>query len=344
MANPNTHTHTLTVRVRADGAVRVVQAPATAPRAPGASYLSKTAKSTTPFAGGWFGRKDESTARAGHGDLARETRFGRRGSETIREFGAVCDEICGRNAVFLTCTLPGTGDAQYKAIAQWSSYIVQRFTQWWRDNVPGVMFAWCWEWQRRGALHLHAVVASNSGRGLDVVLVKWKEECRAVLQDVSERAGLNLFENTETGANHWNSDVINMDAQWVEKSAARYLAKYLGKRKEPGISTAYYAPARWWSVSNNALAEIRRRRRVITFESATRDRIENVLAEVIEEMAPRAVLLQTYKNRVFTWLDNFLLYHETPAEARLSFNRAMWRVRAKLVEWGAFTEPPRVVA
>ena len=327
--------HILSIKKSADGVIRIRQRPVTSAGGNPNSFLTLNAKSTTfHFASGWFGRKSPGQ-KPGFGHLARETRFGARGRDTIREFGAVSDELFGNSAVFLTMTLPGTGDAQYKALAQWSSYVVQRITQWWRDNATDCQYAWVWEWQKRGALHLHAVVSSADGRGLDSIRLNWWKECHRVLQDVSEKSGINLFENTKTGINHQNSSHCQFDAQYVQKSAARYLAKYLGKRKEPGQSVSFYAPARWWSVSSNALAEIKKRRRSCTVESSSLDKIETVLALAIAKCDGTADGIKHYANKIFPWLHNFVIFTDKPetghriwcriANAIDRWNRDQWK-------------------
>lgn len=328
--------HILSIRKSADGVVRIRQRPATSNRVPPLSFLTLNAKSTkNNFSSGWFGRKAPGQ-KPGFGKLARETRFGARGRDTIREFGAVSDELFGSSALFLTMTLPGTGQRQYQSLAEWSSYVVQRITQWWRDNAKGCQYAWVWEWQKRGALHLHAVVSSSDNRGLDNIRLNWWRECHRVLQDVSQKSDCNLFENSETGINHENSAHCQFDAQYVQKSAARYLAKYLGKRKEPGQSVSFFAPARWWSVSGNALAEIKKRRRVLVVESTVLDKIENVLAVAIEKCAGTAAGIKYYPNKIFPWLKNFVVFSDTANDG----HRIWCRIANAVDRWHRAQSPP----
>lgn len=327
--------HILSIRKSADGVIKIRQRPVTSDRVLPKSVLTLNAKSTN-FSSGFFGRKEESGLKSGFGRLASESRFGARGRDTIREFGAVSDELFGANALFLTLTLPGTGAAQYRSLAEWSSYVVQRVTQWWRDNAEGVQFAWVWEWQKRGALHLHAVVASADRGGLDRIRLGWWEECHRVLQDVSAKSDCNLFENTQTGVNHENSPSCQFDAQWVKKSAARYLAKYLGKRKEPGESVSFFAPARWWSVSSHALVEIRARRRIWLLESASLDRLESAVAVAIARVERTASGIKWYQNKVFHWLNNFVIFSDNAVEGHRNWCRItnaiyQWRERERIL-------------
>lgn len=314
--------HAVSIKKMADGVIRVRRPPVAKARQAGArSSLTLTAKSKTQFSGGWFGRKEEHRAKAGFGRLPTETRFGARGRDTLREFGAVVDELYGTNALFCTMTLPGTGDAQYRAIAEWSGYLVQRICQWFRDNLPGCEYGWVWEWQKRGALHFHCVVACNDRGRLDSVSLRWKEFCRGILQDTSARANINLFENTETGEDHSRRDCIQMDCQRMEKSALRYLSKYLGKRKEPGLGRAFYAPSRWWSVSNSALSKIKARRRSVRIEALSFEKISDVVNCAMQALLPQAVGIFHYRNKVFDWLDNYVVLTESAQAGQLAWNK-----------------------
>lgn len=314
--------HAVSIKKSADGVIRVRRPPVSSARsARRQSVLTLNAKCKTEFSDGWFGRKSEVKRKAGFGHLPAETRFGARGRDTLREFGAIVDEVYGKNALFCTMTLPGTGDAQYKALAEWSGYVVQRICQWFRDNLPECEYGWVWEWQKRGALHFHSVVACADAGRLDSVSVRWKEFCRGVLQDTSERANINLFENTETGEDHSRRDCIQMDCQKMEKSALRYLSKYLGKRKEPGFGRSFYAPSRWWSVSNSALSKIKARRRSIRIESCSFEKISEVVNCAMQAVLPQAVGIYHYRNKLFDWLDNYVVLTDSAAAGQLLWNK-----------------------
>lgn len=259
--------------------------------------------------------------KAGHGRLAEKTVFTSRAKRTLREFGTVVDEIYNRKGVFLTLTLPATSDDAYRTMAEYSAYIVERVTQWLRDKMGDVLYAWVWEWQKRGALHLHLVAGCANDTVRGAVVLNWWRFCHDLLSQVSARSGVDLFENRETRINHKNSDNCQFDAQEITKSAARYLAKYLGKRssKMPGVS--WYCPARWWRCSNKALIEIKARRKTIVLRESKPHLLQETIATCLQAIHQPEAESFCYPNRKFPFLLNYLFFYDTIGGAKDAWAR-----------------------
>lgn len=62
------------------------------------------------------------------------------------------------NCVFFTGTLPGGTEDAFRTIAERSAQIVQRAKVWIYNRYKECSYSfYCWELQKRGALHLHYV-------------------------------------------------------------------------------------------------------------------------------------------------------------------------------------------
>jgi hypothetical protein len=109
---------------------------------------------------------------------------------------------------------------------------------------------YCWELQKRGALHLHYAVHCPDKSAAAAILVGFKAQWVRLLQAVSDRTGTNLFLNTETGQNWLEMpEAIQAKAERVEKSVGAYLGKYLSKSSRGTNAIGQFAPCRWYGVS-----------------------------------------------------------------------------------------------
>lgn len=187
--------------------------------------------------------------RKGFGILPNSSGIGRSARTRIREVGAVLDEGRLSRTVFLTGTLPGSTGESLRAIAEQSAWIVQTCTQWIRDTAHGALYFGVWELQKRGALHIHLCVQVETDAEVRALLARWKSRWIAVLGAVGERSGVDCF--ARAGGTTWaaHKSITRTDAQIVEKSVARYLAKYLSKGACSKLPYATYSPTRWWFCS-----------------------------------------------------------------------------------------------
>jgi hypothetical protein len=137
-----------------------------------------------------------------------------------------------------------------------SSYILSLCRQWLRDNLLGRFFVFgVWEPQARQALHLHLVVMSNDGDGLEYVLASFQSMWRKWLLDLSTATGVDLFEKNESKT--WKDDPTKprCDAQWLRKDPAKYMGKYCGKEAGNIQAKATFPPARWVTVDRQTAKE-----------------------------------------------------------------------------------------
>jgi hypothetical protein len=190
---------------------------------------------------------------SGHGELAiRTTKFGNEAKRQIQRAARALDGIVEtpQDILFLTGTLPGSGQEQFLAIAQWSSWIVHRLKAWVAKSVVGKMDFYCWELQKRGALHLHYAVHCPDESGSQYIMENFKKEWLRLLDSVSESTGVDLYLNAVRGFSHKaNKEVVQAKAERVTKGVGNYLGKYLSKSTQGTSRRGVFAPCRWWGVS-----------------------------------------------------------------------------------------------
>lgn len=183
---------------------------------------------------------------AGHGILKPHTKFTRLAKKRLNEYGALIDQGTLTNCVFLTGTLPGSTLAAVKALAMWSSWVTSRLSQWFRDRFPGALYFGVWEYQKRGALHLHVCVRVKTTKEARLLKKLWKSRWIALLDKVGLRSETDLFQRAQ--GDTWQRErwKTRTDAQTVEKSVARYLSKYCSKTNDKLRRKAAFPPASWW--------------------------------------------------------------------------------------------------
>lgn len=202
------------------------------------------------------------TCPAGFGRVARTTRFGKAAKALVRDAGALLDSQGRDRCSFLTGTLPGSTAGAVEALAAWSGWVVQTVKQWIRDTAGGARCFGVWEYQKRGALHLHLVVQAETEEEARLIRQKWKDRWIRILGSVGKRSGVDLFERACGGS--WASEKwrTRTDAQKVEKSVGCYLSKYLSKGGDTTRGASVFPPSRWWFCDRALLTQVQELRQV----------------------------------------------------------------------------------
>lgn len=200
--------------------------------------------------------------------LPRPKQFTRLARQTLLDAGGALDKMgfAPNEFHFFTGTLPGSTDAAKEMIARYSREIVHNLKVSLTKRGINLTFN-TWEWQKRGALHLHLVIhAPNEDpqQFADYLESRWYD----LIDLVSLKSGVSLWERAANlpGNRFWNRNspqLKGIAAKTVqcEKSVAAYLSKYVGKesvdsgsipdkRLSSKIKTLFY-PSSWWSISNH---------------------------------------------------------------------------------------------
>lgn len=193
--------------------------------------------------------------KGGWGFSPKPTTFSKYARHTLLEAGAICDRELGKNLVEVTCTIPGNTREAFEAVANWSGWIMNRLCQLVRRNLPDAMWFYCWELQKRGALHLHFAIGHQSLAAAKSLAHQLEFQWWELLLELRDRAKVDVFDrgngkSWRSQPQVWQSHVLP-----VYKSVAAYFSKYLGKgvgnRQRHTSRADFFCPARWWGCSSN---------------------------------------------------------------------------------------------
>jgi hypothetical protein len=206
--------------------------------------------------------------RVGYGGEPRKRTFSLYARQMMARAGGVFSPSREKRNVFLTGTLPGGTMAAFQAMANYSSWAIHRLTTY-IPRTLGVLgrdlrWLWCWEFQGRGALHLHAVFELPSVELAQVLVKEFRALWESTLRAIAQKSGVDIFERAAGGTHKDNPEKWRIDAQIAEKSPQRYLAKYLGKPKDKESDKKVPYPVRWYGCSHRLLREFREQTEVVS--------------------------------------------------------------------------------
>lgn len=189
----------------------------------------------------------------GYGSLpSKKTVFGLNAKRQIVRSGAAMEKSVSSpsECIFLTGTLPGSTPESFAAIASYSAYIVNNLKAWIAKRIPSKLDFYCWEYQKRGALHFHYCIHAPDSDARLHILDGFREWWINTLKRVGSLAGVDLFRKNDRYTHLQDLSKVRAVAEICRKSPSRYMAKYLsktaGKLKGRAI---FFTPSRWWGVS-----------------------------------------------------------------------------------------------
>lgn len=189
---------------------------------------------------------------AGYGNLpSNPTTFGLNAKRSLIRSGAAMDDDCPpHECLFLTGTLPGSTDSAFRSIAAYSGHIVNGLKAWIAKYVKAKLDFYCWEYQKRGALHLHYCVHIPIESDRIIILGGFKSWWISAMHRVGGFSNTDMFRKNEKFTHLSDPSKIRAVAEVCRKSPSRYLAKYLSKSVAPSRGAArLFTPSRWWGTS-----------------------------------------------------------------------------------------------
>lgn len=229
--------------------------------------------------------------------MGRKTQFGLNARRTILRCGGAVDRCHEPNeSVFMTGTLPGSSSAAMRAIAEWSSYLVHRLKAWINKYAPTTFSMYAWEFQKRGALHLHYVAVIPDPVRRLLILDRFKEEWIRLLENVGEYAGVDMFEHADGSSWQNAKEVTQAHAVQCEKSVAAYLSKYLSKQEDE--CTSEYYPTRWWGCSRPLLAKLRELTVSVEIDKLGSGRAASIYQDIKSVIDQVSTTVYQYRDRV----------------------------------------------
>jgi hypothetical protein len=269
------------------------------------------------------------TERPGYGGMPRPTHFGNSARRTLSRSAGVLekDEIPPSECLFLTGTIPGSTLDAFDAVACWSSWILKSVKTWLsKSGVTENLSMYVWEFQSRGALHLHYFVHIPDEEVRTRILWKWAIKWAALINEVGNRFGCDIWERRDgTSWNHFHG-IIQAPAQFVKKSVGAYLSKYLSKNaptngQRSDGNDMFLGPVRWWGVSRPLLKRLNELTEVFEIEGLTEDGRRTISAQVTEEFRCSGNEVHSYWDKGFNAL-TILTY--SPKWCQNIYNR-LWR-------------------
>lgn len=162
------------------------------------------------------------------------------------------------NCLFLTGTLPGSSLASVEVFSAWQKNIQRRLRQWLADlcacSVAAVIV---WEYQKRGALHVHLLVGCDSLQQARQIRRNWRRYWVGLLERISTESGVDMFERSDGRSWRTMKHAVRAWAQPVRKGVSAYLAKYLSKSKPANIPATACEPSRLWGATQKARSLLR---------------------------------------------------------------------------------------
>lgn len=205
-----------------------------------------------------FQTKEKNSIRGGWGKLAKPTKFTKNARHRLLEAGAVVDATCGLNAWEVTLTIPGSGHKIFNAVAAWSGWLMNELTQLLR-RAKCLHWFYVWELQKRGALHLHLLIA-DTAKSLLGLARKIESRWWVLLQSLSQKLSLDLFAKSKSVTWRHRPQKWQSHVSPIRKSVAAYFSKYAGKGSNSGqnlqSSQTVGMPARWWGSSRQIKKDI----------------------------------------------------------------------------------------
>jgi hypothetical protein len=237
--------------------------------------------------------------------------FSKNSRHLILESGAALERAIHKSkARFLTLTLPTSVTENYHYLADWSGYLInlllQQIRNYRRDHKVKyeIYSLFVWEYQKRGALHLHFLLASEFQVD-DLAQILYHAWFRG-LEHIENKAGCDLFGQWRDRPDIWK---LGNKIELIKKSIARYLSKYASKSATT-ISkfhiTAY--PSRFWGSSRNLKSLSASWRVKATFKNLDNSRLEYLCALFDDFLKNSSMNYQYNYTKGNFFVDGFVFY------------------------------------
>lgn len=236
----------------------------------------------------------------GFGGLPRNSRFGLNAKRSLLRAGGAIDRLVKSpsEVIFLTGTLPGSTPEAVETMARYSAFALHRLKAWVNKHVPSKKDFYCWELQRRGALHLHYAVVCSEQPVRARLIAGFAGQWGRILESISEQSGVDVFAREGGGTWRHSPEQWQFYAQEVEKSVAAYLSKYCGKESgKTADGVTAYPPTRWWGVSRPLQEFCRALSGRYHREARYRGQLMAIFEDVLHILSTAANKCHEYKER-----------------------------------------------
>lgn len=200
------------------------------------------------------------------GGRKRRVELSRYGRRRILRAGSCFSQDEGSVRLLLTGTLPGSTRESLRAMAENSSYITHRLCAWLTYRQRSAKWMYTWEYQKRGALHLHLVV-EVSLENAEYFEAHFKDEWNRLLNRVGHISGVDMFRKTATYRH--SEDKTQADTLRCDREPSRYISKYISKKNTKAFGINRFPPKQWYQISRSLLRELEERTEVYEQDAVT---------------------------------------------------------------------------
>lgn len=183
----------------------------------------------------------------------RRTSLSRYGKRQVLRSGSCFDSSVQTERLLLTGTLPGSSSKAFRALAEFSSYASKTLTNWITRRQPGAAWQYVWEYQKRGALHIH-LVCELSIHSASYIRSHFKDEWNRILRSICRFSQVDLFAKTSRYSHPEKK--TQADVTICTREPSRYLSKYIAKQGTHAKAFGRYPPKTWYQVSRSLLKRL----------------------------------------------------------------------------------------
>lgn len=266
------------------------------------SLLDITSKLETPPAGKQKYLEEggpQENPKVGFGRPGEGNGFSTNGRRRLMRAGAVLDSLAETpdQVLFCTGTLPGSTYESKLAIAAWSGWAVHAVKAWMAKRVQSKYDMYVWEFQKRGALHLHYAILVKDEATRKRIIREWKSQWERIIDGISKKSGVDCWRKNSDYTHAMDKSVLQADCQECTKSIARYLSKYVSKSQQQYLDNhwAKCKPSRFWGISRPLCSLLTEQTQTETIRLANRREFEAGYEDCLSVMQSYAPVEHHYE-------------------------------------------------
>jgi hypothetical protein len=229
----------------------------------------------------------------------------------IREAAAVLEDVYGKKVAFITLTVPGGTREALDTVALHSRSLQNTFLQNFRDRAATDLdYVGVWEWQKRGALHIHMAIAVTDSAEYAYIKKHHRKWWYRALKRLSEKTGVDLFERKDGGSWAGQGHRIRTECARVKKSVGRYMSKYLSKCSKGDDQEEWVPPGRWWFLSKPLYEKLKGYRFVETYHADSFEHAWQMVAPALDAGLKHASNYFEWRNPISGELKGLIMYFD----------------------------------
>lgn len=156
-----------------------------------------------------------------------------------------------------------------------------------------------WEFQRRGALHLHLVVEVST-ENAQFIEREFKHEWNRLLTTIGNRNGVDMWKKSATYSH--TKDATQTDVQRCTREPSRYISKYISKANAKGFTPGRFAPIRWYQISRSLLRELEAKTEIYECSSLSYQQARQFVENAVHHLGMYELSgSRTFRGTVYAW-------------------------------------------